>query len=135
MSKYMEMAEKFRSVTPPMYNCGQSVVIPFAEDAGISEETAAAVCANFAGGLRRGATCGAIAGGLVVLGLFGIEDASVISAYYRALRENHDGLLDCAGLLRRNKELGGAKDPHCNAMVFECVTLVEKILREQGKIR
>ena len=43
-------------------------------------------------------------------------------------------MLDCADLLRRNKELGGEKKPHCDGLVFECVSLVEKILREQGKL-
>ena len=89
------------------------------------------ICANFAGGLRRAAACGAITGGLIVLGLFGIDDPT---AYYQALRMNHEGMLDCADLLKRNKELGGERKPHCDALVFECVTLVEKILREYGKL-
>ena len=74
--------------------------------------------------------CGAITAGIIVLGVFGIEPAE----YYQALRANHDGMLDCADLLRRNKELGREKKPHCDAMVFECVELAEKILRENGKI-
>ena len=131
MSKYLERARELRAITEPHYNCGQSVVIPFAQDAGLTDEQAMGICANFGGGLKRGSACGAITGGLVVLGLFGIDNPS---EYYQALRESHDGMLDCADLLKRNKEMGGEKKPHCDALVFECVSLVEKILREQGKI-
>lgn len=134
MSKYLERAKELRAISVPHYNCGQSVVVPFAEDVGLSEEKAAAICANFGGGLKRAAACGAITGGLVVLGLFGIDDPAVIGSYYKALRENHEGMLDCADLLRRNKELGREKKPHCDTLVYECVNLVEGILREQKKI-
>ena len=129
MSKYLDKAKELRASTEVRYNCGQSVVIPFAEAAGLTVDHAMGICANFGGGLKRGASCGAITGGLIVLGLFGINDPS---AYYRALRENHEGMLDCAELLRRNKELGGEKKPHCDALVFECVSLVESILKEKG---
>ena len=131
MSKYLDKAKELRAITEPHYNCGQSVVIPFAEDAGLTPEQAFGICANFGGGLKRGSACGAITGGLVVLGLFGIDQPS---RYYQALRANHEGLLDCADLLQKNKEMGGERKPHCDALVFECVTLVEQILRENGKI-
>lgn len=131
MSKYLDRARELRAIVTPHYNCGQSVVIPFAEDAGLTEEQAWGVCANFGGGLKRAAACGAITGGLVVLGLFGIDNPA---EYYQRLRANHDGMLDCADLLRKNKELGREKKPHCDALVYECVSLVEEILREKGKI-
>ena len=132
MSKYLDRAKELRAITEPHYNCGQSVVMPFAEDAGITEEQAFGICANFGGVLKRASACGAITGGLVVLGLFGLDNPA---EYYQALRESHEGMLDCADLLRRNKELGGEKKAHCDSLVFECVSLVEKILKEHGKIR
>ena len=131
MSRYLDRAKELRAIITPHYNCGQSVILPFAEDMGLSEEQAMGIAANFGGGLKRASACGAITGGLVVLGMFGIDDPSW---YYKALRENHEGMLDCADLLRKNKELGGERKPHCDALVFECVTLVEKILKEKGKI-
>ena len=67
------------------------MVVPFASDAGLTEEQAMGICANFGGGLKRALACGAIT--------------------------------------------GGEKKPHCDALVFECVELVEKILVEQGKIQ
>ena len=89
------------------------------------------ICANFGAGLKRGAACGAVTGGLVVLGLFGIDNPA---EYYAAFRANHEGMLECADLLRKNQELGRERKPHCDALVYECVSLVEKILREQGKL-
>ena len=131
MSKYLDRAIELRAIAIPHYNCGQSVVVPFAKDAGLTEEQAMGICANFGGGLKRASACGAITGGLVVLGLFGIDNPA---EYYQALRDRHEGMLDCADLLRKNKEMGGEKKPHCDALVFECVLLVEQILREHGKL-
>ena len=131
MSKYLDKAKELRAIVSPHYNCGQSVVLPFAEDAGLTEEQAMGICANFGGGLKRASACGAITGGLVVLGLFGINDPA---EYYRILRDHHEGMLDCADLLRKNKEMGGERKPHCDALVYECVSLVEQLIREQGKL-
>ena len=129
-SKYLARAKELRACTTIHYNCGQSVIVPFSLDMGLTEEQALGVCANFGGGLKRASACGAITAGIVVLGMFGIEPAE----YYQTLRANHDGMLDCADLLRRNKELGREKKPHCDGLVFECVSLVEKLLREHGKL-
>jgi hypothetical protein len=134
MSKYLERARELRARTDVHFNCAQSVVVPFAPDAGCTEEQAMLFAANFGGGMRMAATCGAITGGLMALGLYGVDDPKVIGGYYRVLRANHDNLLNCADLLRVNKEQGREKKPHCDAMVFECVELVESILREQGKL-
>ena len=131
MSKYLDKARELRATATPHYNCGQSVVLPFAQDAGLTEEQAMGICANFGGGLKRAAACGAITGGLVVLGLFGIDNPA---EYYQALRSRHEGMLDCADLLKRNKELGFEKKPHCDALVFECITLTEELLRKAGKL-
>ena len=134
MSKYMETAKALRADPDVHYNCAQAALIPFAEDAGLSKDTAMRIAANFGSGMKRASVCGAITGGLMVLGLYGAEDPATVQAYYSRLKENHEGCLDCADLLRINKERGGAKKPHCDEMVFECVALAEEILREQGKL-
>lgn len=134
MSIFMDRARALRECTTTHYNCAQAVLLTFAEAAGLEESKAMAVSANFGSGMKMAATCGAITGGLMVLGLFGVEDGKTIGAYFRALREQHNGLLNCADLLRVNKEQGREKKPHCDDMVYECVALVETILRDQGKI-
>lgn len=134
MSKYLDRAKKLRAIVTPHYNCCQSVVLCFAPDAGVSEEQAYRMAYHFAAGMRMGATCGAVSGGLMALGLFGVNDPAVIMDYYRRVKAAHDDMLNCAELLRVNAEQGREKKPHCDALVFELVTLVETILREQGKI-
>ncbi len=134
MSKFLKRAEELRAIKEPHYNCAQAVMIPYAEEMGISEEAANKVAANFGSGMKMAATCGSISGGLMVLGMFGVDDAHTISDYYKRLKENHEGHLDCADLLRINKEQGRQKKEHCDDMVYECVTLVETILKEQGKL-
>lgn len=134
MSEFNEKAKELRKGEVERYNCAQAVLMPFAEKAGISEEQAFAIAANFGGGMKRGATCGAITSGLMVLGLFGVNDATTIREYHRQLKENHQGHLECAELLRINKEQGKEKKPHCDSMIQEVISLVENILKEKGVI-
>ena len=134
MSIYLEKAKELRAITEIHYNCAQAVIVPFAKDAGMTDEAAYNVAGNFGAGMKMASICGAITGGLMVLGLFGLDDARTIASYYQSLKNNHEGYLDCGNLLRINHEAGNEKKPHCDDMVYECVTLVENILRENGKI-
>ena len=77
---------------------------------------------------------GAVAGGAVVLGLYGLEDRAVIEEYYARLGKNHPESLECAPLLALNEARGGVKKPHCDALVYEVIQVVEEMLREQGKL-
>ncbi|MBQ8654052.1 MAG: C_GCAxxG_C_C family protein [Clostridia bacterium] len=134
MSKYLDRARELRAIVTPHYNCAQSALLPFAPEAGVSEETAYLLAANFGAGMKMASVCGAITGGLMALGLHGVDDSQTIAYYYKRLRDNHQGQVDCAPLLQINKEQGREKKPHCDDMVYECVALVEEILREKGKI-
>lgn len=128
MSRYMEKAKELRADTGRHYNCAQSVLIPFAADAGIDEEAAFRVAANFGGGMKMGSVCGAVTGGLMALGLLGLDDPSDANAFCRRIRDNHEGCLLCRELLKMNAERGGQKKPHCDAMVYEAVALTEEML-------
>ena len=138
MSKYTEKAMLYRnnpeSKGKTHYNCAQAVVTVFAEDLHYDEEAAYRTAAAFGGGMRIGSVCGAITGGLMVLGLAGADDAKTVGSFFRKVREKHDGLINCSDLLRTNAEKGGEKGPHCDAMVCECIGYVEDILREKGTI-
>lgn len=133
MSKYLERSAELRAIKTPHYNCAQSVVMSFSEGAGVSEETARRFAAAFGGGMKRGSVCGAVTGGLMALGLYGAEDGETLNRYHEMLRLKH-GCLDCAELLKRNGEAGGEKKPFCDGIVFECVKLVEELLKEKGKL-
>ena len=134
MSKYTERAAEIRSIVEPLYNCGQGTAMPFAEGKGISEETMRDLCANFGSGLKRKSTCGALVGGVTILGLYGVNDQETIDAYYKAFADNHEGLLDCGALVADNEAKGNTQKPFCDGLVVESVALVEKILKEKGKI-
>ena len=133
MSKYIERAEELRASTQVHYNCAQSVIVPFAEDLGVSEEEVMRFAVHFGGGMKMGSVCGAITGGLMALGLAGIDSPADANAFCRKIRENHGGLMNCRDLLRRNMEEGGEKKPHCDAMVYESVALVEEMMRQAGR--
>ncbi len=131
-SRFLVRVDELRAAADRHYNCAQSVLMPFAPEAGVDEETAYRVAANFGGGMKRASVCGAITGGLMALGLFGVDDGPTVAEYHRRLRASHDGMLDCADLLRVNKEQGGDRKSHCDGMVSECAALVETLLREKG---
>lgn len=131
MSKLLDRSRELRADQTKHYNCAQGVLIPFAEAKGIDVDTAYQIAGNFGAGMKRAATCGAVTGALMALGLYGIEDPAVISEFYRRLKENHQGCLDCADLLRINRENGGSKKTHCDNMVYECVSLVEEIIKDR----
>ena len=115
-------------------NCAQSVLMAFCEDKGLSAETANALTANLGSGMKVGGACGAMVGGLLVLGLYGVSAANTIGAYWREFSARHDGMTQCRDLLRVNAEKGLPKKPHCDGMVYQAVEITERILRENGKI-
>ncbi|CAG1011836.1 hypothetical protein ANAEL_04284 [Anaerolineales bacterium] len=74
------------------YNCAQSVIYPFCEDNGISEDMALKVSCGLGGGMGRSQeVCGAVTGGILVLGLRhgrGVNDeASATTVTYQKTRE------------------------------------------------
>ena len=139
MSKYSDLAMERRShFTPegrPAWNCCQSVVSVFAEDAGYDEDACMKAATYFRGGMQMGSVCGVITGSLMALGLAGVDDAQTANDLIRKVRNNHDGMINCKDLLRTNAENGGEKKPHCNAMILECIRYVEEILQAKGKLK
>ena len=71
MNKYVKRAEQFRNDPSIHYNCAQAVLVAYAAECGISEGKAFQMGEHFGGGMRMAATCGAITGGLMVLGMLG----------------------------------------------------------------
>lgn len=130
MSRYLEKAAELRKDTDRHYNCAQSVVIPFSEDAGLDEEMAYKVAAGFGGGMRTGSVCGAITGGIMALGILGLDTPENVHKIFEDVKSNHEGLVDCKDLLALNKEKGLDKANHCDNMVFQVVSVVEQIVKD-----
>lgn len=74
------------------YACSQSVLLPFVEQFGVDKEHAKALASTFGGGMGRlRRTCGAVAGGFMVLGLYSgntrPDDMETKLNAYRKVRE------------------------------------------------
>ena len=136
MSKYLDEARRLRAIETPHHNCCQTLVMAFAEEAGLDPQIAFRLCGNFGKGMKRStATCGAVSGALAVLALFGLDDQETVDEFYDAFRQKHDGLLLCSDLLAKN-EAGEnlERHVHCNGVIFDAVDIVEDMLRRKGKI-
>ena len=116
MNKHVEEAMKLRNATPMCNNCAQTILRVYAEEMGMSEDLAAAVGSNFGSGMRCGGTCGAI--------------TAAFQAYRRKMAENHDGMTDCADLLRANAEKGGEKKTHCDNMIKESIEVMDEVMNQ-----
>ena len=134
MSKYTERAEALRNDPNTHYNCAQSVLMAFCEEKGLSSQMAFSLASNLGSGMRVGGACGAMVGGLLVLGLYGVDDTNTVISYWKQFSGRHDGMTQCRDLLRVNAEKGLPKKPHCDGMVYEAVEITEKILRDRGLI-
>ena len=66
----MDRKEEALSTFGKGFNCCQSVLTAYARDFGLSDETALRLAGTFGGGIAgSGETCGAVTGGLMVIGL------------------------------------------------------------------
>jgi len=95
------------------YACSQSVLLTFAEELDLNENTAKLIASTFGGGMGRlRQKCGAVTGGFMVLGLtYGNSDPKDMDtklASYKKVRElNHlfediYGTSICAELLKKH---------------------------------
>lgn len=125
---HLEHTAALRADTTTHYNCAQSVLIPFARQAGLTEEQANALAANFGSGMRYGATCGAVTGALMALGILGYGEEES-REFLRVFREQ-EGALACTELLAIGKEKEISKKDHCDSMVLAAVEIVDKLVQK-----
>ena len=50
-----------------------------------------------------------------------------MNEFRKCIAKNHDGMTDCADLLRANAAKGGEKKPHCDNMIEEVITLIDEL--------
>lgn len=135
MSRYLEKAKEIRAIENPHHNCTQSVLMSFTQDLNMNDETAFRLGANFGGGMKCGLTCGVLAGALMTLGLYGVDDPATTQKVVKEFTERHNKMINCSDLLKANAAAGGQKKPHCDALVYEMVQVVEEILLERNLIK
>ena len=134
MSKYLDRAHEIRAIETPHHNCAQSVLMSFTQSMNMDDETAYKLGAAFGAGMKSGLVCGVITGGLMLLGLFGVDDQETTQKLIKDFKAKHSNMVDCADLLRANTAAGGTRKPHCDGLVYEMVEYIENILKEKGKI-
>ena len=134
MSKYLDRAHEIRAIVEPHHNCTQSVLMSFTQSLNLDDETAYKIAVAFGGGMKSGITCGVITGGLMTLGMFGVDDPETTQKLINDFKARHNNMIDCVDLLKVNAANGGQKKPHCDALVYEMVTYVEELLKEKGKL-
>jgi C_GCAxxG_C_C family probable redox protein len=131
------------------FNCSQAVFSAFAEQFGLDRETALKMASPFGGGIgRRGETCGAVTGALLVLGLArGVDEPSRKEQAYQLAQEfmhlfeqKHKSLL-CRNLIDADISTPAgwqkAKDSGkftsiCPFLVRDAAELVQTFLKEPG---
>jgi C_GCAxxG_C_C family probable redox protein len=137
MSRYSERAAELRSSFKPngmpAYNCAQTMVMAMHEETGLDEETLRQLAEHFGGGMKMGSVCGAFTGGLMILGLCGIDDNESRNRFIHSLKEKHGQMIECRDLLKANAERGGDKKTHCDGMIYDAIEILEEIINEKKK--
>jgi C_GCAxxG_C_C family probable redox protein len=130
------------------FNCCQSVIAAFADEIGMTEQECFDLGGGFGGGAGTGELCGAIVGGIMVLGkLTPVDPADPVGSKKRTqakgkklqaefeFRFRH---LRCADLVKEEEIYGEAPmwashveiRNRCDAMILTAVELVELIMSD-----
>ena len=133
MGNYLEDTKKLCQAEDRHYNCAQAVSVPYAESVGMTREQMYQVAANFGGGMKMGSVCGALTGGLMVLGMRGLSDPDSVHKLEKAFLEKHNGMLNCSDLLAASAKKGVPRSTHCNGLKCEVAEMVETMLKDAGK--
>ena len=130
------------------FNCSQAVCAALAPDLGFTREEALRVSAALGGGIgRSGATCGAVMGALLALGMkYGMTEAdpqakermyTLAQEYMARFAERH-GALTCKGLLNADistvegRQSMKERNTHatvCTGVVQDAVAIAEDMLQ------
>lgn len=123
---HLPEVEKLRACTERHYNCCQSILVPFRDVTGLSEEESDRLGALFGGGMHHAGTCGTITSALMILGMAGYEKDTAIELV-REFREKHDSTV-CKDLLAAAAKNGFQRKPHCDGLVFEMTKYLDEFL-------
>ena len=142
--KPLEKAVKFYKEE---FNCPQAVLCAYADELGLDQETALKIASPFGGGIARtGKICGAITGGLMVIGMKNWSDGDnredskakvyEMSRQFMNEIEKRNNTLNCEELLGisvstaegralvKEKNLNGKV---CNKVIKDVVTVLETL--------
>ena len=128
MNHLPEVEEK-RACTERHYNCAQSLLVPFRDVTGLSEEQSDKLGNLFGSGMHHGGMCGVLTSATMILSLAGFgKEAS--TAMIRAFKQRH-GSTECRDLLAASAKKGIVRKTHCDGLVFEMTKYLDEILGER----
>ena len=148
----MTRAERAKALFLEGYNCAQAVVIVFAVDVGLDEETAKNVSRPLGGGMGRlRQTCGAVAGAAIAAGvLFPELTKAELYALIQDIAQRfgeRNGSINCGELLTGaglkaetapNPEKRSAeyyKKRPCPDLIYDAAEILEEICIERGRLK
>ena len=110
------------------YNCAQSLLIPFAQEVGLTKEQAHALGSCFGSGMLHGSACGALSAALMLAGMKGY-DTKTATTLIQNFRNAHRAT-DCTTLLTFAKEENVPKKQHCDDLVLEMAEQLENLFTQ-----
>jgi C_GCAxxG_C_C family probable redox protein len=144
----MERTEVAINIFEDGFNCAQSVVAAFLEETGLPERTAYRIACGFGAGMgRRQQTCGAITGGIMVIGMKYGRDAGrtdrdkektyqVVVDFMHEFEKRH-ATTECRDLLgcdlttvegKKHSEASHLHSTVCVECVKDAVTILDGLL-------
>lgn len=121
MTKHEDMVA-LRNHPDIHYNCAQSVLIPFAEDMGITREQANALALDFGGGMGCGSVCGAVTGALMAMGGLNVPEEKRLELLEQFGAAH--GSVNCADLVNGLEKGTPERKCLCDGLVEECLNFV-----------
>lgn len=121
MSRYEDMLS-LRNHPDIHYNCAQSVIIPFAEEIGITREQAQALSAHFGGGMGCGSVCGAVTGALMAMGGLDVPQEKRQELLEKIQQEY--GSCNCVDLTQGLEHGTPERKARCDELVAKCLSYV-----------
>ncbi len=125
MSVRTDFIAELRGNSERHYNCAQSVLLAFCDEANMDQKTVCALCAHFGSGMRVSSVCGAVTGGLMALGILGAGEEK--ARQFLAEFKKSEGDINCAPLLEKvSADLPQKK--LCDGLIIHSVNLIESLL-------
>ena len=131
----MDKKEQAICLHDKLFNCAQSVLVPFSDYTGLDEKTALSISGGFGAGAAVGELCGAVSGAIMVIGYLQSfikeNDAEGKKKLYALVREfnkefkNRYGYLTCRDL--KDPEKG--RTP-CPELITGSVELLEELINK-----
>lgn len=123
---HLPEVEKLRACTQRHYNCAQSLLVPFRDVTGLSEEQSDKLGNLFGAGMHHGGMCGALSASVMILSLAGY-DKEMSTAMIREFQQRHDST-QCRDLLAASAKKGTPRKEHCDGLVFEMTKYLDEVL-------